>query len=107
MEWPAARFSPAGAVPDESSPDVVTIQGIADCIFEENGALVIVDYKTDRIKTDRELTERYAGQLHLYAEAFACILELPVADCILYSFQLGRGISVGLPLSPDASLDIP
>lgn len=96
VERPAQRFSP-GLPAADSPQDRITIQGIADCVFEENGALVIVDYKTDRIKTAGELAERYTGQLHLYAEAFASTLELPIADCLLYSFQLGVTVSVGLP----------
>ena len=95
VERPAQRFSP-GLPAADSPQDRITIQGIADCVFEENGALVIVDYKTDRIKTAGELAERYTGQLHLYAEAFASTLELPIADCLLYSFQLGVTVSVGL-----------
>ena len=81
--------------------DCITIQGIADCVFEETGMLVIVDYKTDRVQTADELVRRYAGQLHLYAEAFGSTLDLPIFDCLLYSFQLGATISVGLPGNKD------
>lgn len=100
VERPAQRFSPG--LPDTGGlSDCITIQGIADCVFEETGMLVIVDYKTDRVQTADELVRRYAGQLHLYAEAFGSTLDLPIFDCLLYSFQLGATISVGLPGNKD------
>lgn len=63
-------------------------------MFEEDGRLVIVDYKTDRVKTPEELIERYRDQLNIYAYALRQTLEKPVAECLLYSFALGREIPV-------------
>lgn len=70
------------------------IQGIADCVFEEQGGLVIVDYKTDRVKTGQELTERYIEQLRIYAYALSRTLALPVKECLLYAFALDDSISL-------------
>ena len=43
--------------------------------FEEDGELVIVDYKTDRVNKSAEgaqkLVKRYAVQLNYYAKALA------------------------------------
>ena len=36
--------------------------------IEEDG-IVVLDYKTDRVKTGKELADRYASQLKLYGEA--------------------------------------
>lgn len=77
-----------------SGEENLVIQGIADCVFEEDGRLVIVDYKTDRVKTPEELVERYREQLNIYAYALRQTLEKPVAECLLYSFALGREIPV-------------
>ena len=70
------------------------IQGIADCVFEEDGALVIVDYKTDRVTTDEELVERYRAQLDIYRRALGAVFGLPVRECVLYSFALGRTVTI-------------
>ena len=70
------------------------VQGIADCVFEENDQLVIVDYKTDHVKTPEELCERYREQLRIYAYALSRITGLTVRQCLLYSFALGREIEV-------------
>ncbi|MBQ9963980.1 MAG: helicase-exonuclease AddAB subunit AddA [Clostridia bacterium] len=72
--------------------EVTVIQGIADCVFVEDGALVIVDYKTDRVHTPEELIDRYEAQLRVYARALNTVLELPVRECLLYSFALNRSI---------------
>ena len=64
------------------------IQGVADCVFLEEDGAVVVDYKTDRVKTPDELRERYRVQLALYRNALTEALGVPVKECVLYSFAL-------------------
>ena len=67
--------------------DKVVVQGVVDTVFEEAGELVIVDYKTDRLgdhQKERELAEKYAIQLHLYADAMAKGYHKPVKEAWLY-----------------------
>lgn len=80
-------------LPDDTD-EFVVVQGIADCVFEENGKLVIVDYKTDRVRTPEELAGRYRPQLAIYRTVIAKALEMPVGECLLYSFALGQVIAV-------------
>ena len=72
------------------------IQGIIDLYFEEDGELVIVDYKTDRVNKstagEQELVKRYAIQLDYYAKALAQLTGKYVKEKIIYSFTLGKGI---------------
>ncbi len=70
------------------------IQGIADCIFEDDDGYTIVDYKTDRVETPEQLTERYSLQLELYRKAFSVLLDRPVTKCVIYSFWLGKAIEL-------------
>ena len=74
------------------------IQGIIDLYFEEDGELVIVDYKTDRVNKstagEQELVKRYAIQLDYYAKALAQLTGKYVKEKIIYSFTLGKGIIV-------------
>ena len=88
---PAYQLDPALA---EEDGEFMVMQGIADCVFYEDGELVIVDYKTDRVKTDRELLERYTTQLNIYRKSLSEALAVPVRDCLLYSFALGHVIRV-------------
>ena len=91
---PVYQLDPALA--DEDG-ECMVMQGIADCVFYEEGELVIVDYKTDRVSSDRELLERYTTQLNIYRAALGEALGIPVRECLLYSFALGRAIRVEEP----------
>lgn len=72
------------------------IQGIIDLYFEEDGELVIVDYKTDRVMKgkagEKELVKRYAIQLDYYAKALAQLTGKTVKEKIIYSFALEKEI---------------
>lgn len=68
------------------------LQGVADCVFKENGKYVLLDYKTDRHVTEEALVQRYSKQLSLYAAALSVILDAPVSEAYLYSFSLSKAI---------------
>lgn len=74
---------------DYPEGETVLLQGIIDAFFIEDNQVVLVDYKTDAIKSPEELMERYHVQLDYYEEALTNILKLPVKESILYSFHLG------------------
>jgi ATP-dependent helicase/nuclease subunit A len=74
--------------------ELVILQGVIDCIFEEDGYIVIVDYKTDRTKTTKKLVELYSHQLNLYRYAIERCMDKKVKDCVIYSFDLGKEIII-------------
>ena len=76
------------------SQEKVLIQGIADCAFLEDGQLVVVDYKTDRLESDAQFTEKYAGQVRVYKDALSRCTGYTVKQTLLYSFYLSREIEV-------------
>ena len=78
----------------EQFPDSeqVLIQGIIDVFFEEDGKIVVADYKTDAVKTPEELIQRYRVQLDYYAEALYRLTGKEVIQKIIYSFALDREI---------------
>lgn len=78
--------------PEFPETETVLIQGIIDAMFIEDSRIVIVDYKTDRIDTPRQLIDRYRVQLDYYGEAASSILDLPVAEKVIYSLCLGTEI---------------
>ena len=63
------------------------LQGIADCVFEENDGYVLVDYKTDRFRDSSEFS-LYDDQLSLYKAALDLILDKPVKECRICSLWL-------------------
>ena len=74
------------------SRERIVVQGIADCVFIENGKAILVDYKSDKAYNENVLIDRYQPQLLLYKKAIEEGLSVPVAQCILYSFEMGKGI---------------
>ena len=79
----------------ESEKDVynqerVLIQGVIDCAFFEDGKLVVLDYKTDRVDNMDELCERYRKQLEVYKTAAEQTFSTEVKELAIYSFCLGE-----------------
>ncbi|WP_334196556.1 PD-(D/E)XK nuclease family protein, partial [Muricomes intestini] len=80
--------------PSEKSEEMVLVQGIIDVYFEEDGELVVLDYKTDKVKSIMELKEKYHAQLDYYAQALEQLVGKKVKEKIIYSFTLGEEIQV-------------
>ena len=73
------------------------LQGVVDCCIIEEGALTVIDYKTDGVRTSEQIAARsayYAGQLHAYAMALTRIFALPVKECVLYYLAAGEAVRV-------------
>ena len=77
-----------------TSQQALLLQGVIDCAFEENGAWVLVDYKTDRVDDEQALVNRYAEQLAWYARALVEITGKPVKERYLFALRLGKAIAV-------------
>ncbi len=76
------------------SEELILIQGIVDAYLEEQGELVLIDYKTDHIKRGEEhlLSERYGLQLSYYKRALEQMTGKRVKDTIIYSMTLQEEI---------------
>ena len=76
----------------------VLVQGVIDLYFEAaDGTLTLVDFKTDRVKPENGeavLRERHSRQLSLYAQAVESITGKKVGKKLLYSFALGKAVSL-------------
>ena len=70
----------------------IIVQGAVDLCFEENGEIVVVDFKTDRTDNPKSLVDAYGEQLSIYATACQKIFEKKVKQKIIYSFALSREI---------------
>ncbi|MDO4962097.1 MAG: 3'-5' exonuclease, partial [Eubacteriales bacterium] len=79
--------------PGQSSKELQLLQGIIDAyIEEEDGSITLIDYKTDKVKNDRELADKYEVQLELYKKAIEQLTLKPVGQVIIYSTFLKRQI---------------
>ena len=75
--------------------DSVMINGIIDCFFEENGQIVLIDYKNNRLwgqKTADTLKKQYEIQMKLYKKALEKATGKNVKEVYLYSFALGKAL---------------
>ncbi|MBC1689042.1 helicase-exonuclease AddAB subunit AddA [Listeria welshimeri] len=73
----------------------VLIQGVVDSMIEEEDAITLIDYKTDKIEgryanwevAEKVMKERYQIQIKLYAEAIQAITGKKVSNSYLYFFD--------------------
>ncbi|MCL2821111.1 MAG: helicase-exonuclease AddAB subunit AddA [Oscillospiraceae bacterium] len=79
-----------------SGTDLILIQGVIDCFFEENNELVIIDYKSDKVseKTIFDKIDLYTPQLDAYAKALERITEKKVKEKLIYFFEVSKALSV-------------
>lgn len=71
------------------------IQGIIDLFFiTPDNRIILVDFKTDRTKTESVYQKRYRKQLLIYKEAIEKLLQKKVNQVYIYSFSLGKAIPV-------------
>lgn len=79
---------------DSENEELLLVQGIIDVYFEEDGELVVLDYKTDYVRKEEELRTRYRMQLEYYAKALEQVTGKRVKQKVIYSFTLQKEIEV-------------
>lgn len=82
--------------PEDGGDNVekIILQGIIDAFIMEEDGIILVDYKTDRVKDGEELRNRYQKQIDLYSEALEQILGKKIKRRVLYSFSLGEEVDL-------------
>jgi ATP-dependent helicase/nuclease subunit A len=81
---------------DAPYDESVLVQGVIDCMMEEEDGIILIDFKTDTItgkfpggfeQAKPVLEERYKLQLQLYSEAIEKSLRKKVKEKYLYFFD--------------------
>ncbi len=86
---------PAKEVYDEEVEENILIQGMIDLYYiNQKEELILVDYKTDFVKNEKELIEKYQKQLELYQKALEEALKRKVDHIYLYSTFFGKALEV-------------
>lgn len=81
----------------KAAGEQLLLQGVVDCCLEEEDGLVVIDYKTDRVRTAEETAKRsefYRGQLLSYAAAMERIHGKRVKQCLLYFIASGKTVEI-------------
>lgn len=83
-EWSFVLSVPADRLFETDQTDPVLLQGIIDACFIEDGAWILLDYKTDHVEGDpAEHAERHRRQITLYAEALRSLTKIPVREAYI------------------------
>ena len=96
-EFKFSLLCDAGELLGRAAGEEILLQGVVDCCLLEEDGLVIIDYKTDSVRTEAEIAARsrwYEGQLQAYAAALSRIFARPVKECLLYFLVPGAAVAV-------------
>ncbi|MDR0326076.1 MAG: UvrD-helicase domain-containing protein [Oscillospiraceae bacterium] len=87
-----------GDIPGLTLPEgeKVLLQGVIDCFYETPDGMVLLDFKTDRVRRggEEERAERYRPQMEAYAAALAAMTGKPVYERVLFFLTTGREVAV-------------
>ena len=85
---------PVKEIYEEDTNENILVQGIIDLYYiTDNEGLVLVDYKTDRVKEEAELIQKYKEQLNLYKKALERALDRKVDRVCIYSLFLDKEVN--------------
>lgn len=95
-EQPFVIARSAGVIDEAWKDEDVLVQGIIDAYFIEDDEIVLVDYKTDKVRKGQEkkLIDLYSSQLEDYARALERMTGKRVKEKIIYSFTLNKSILI-------------
>ena len=104
IKLPASEFTANEELKKMLADEHVFVQGIIDCYFrDQNGDIILLDYKTDYVPSDirgneelenRFFTERHSRQLKYYKEALKLLTGKNVKRTVIYSFSLAKTIEI-------------
>ncbi len=88
-EFKFSILAPAEMFYENAGKDDLMLQGVVDCCFEEDGELVLIDFKTDNVFGSQidDRAESYRKQLDIYAYALKRITGKNVKEKVLYFFS--------------------
>lgn len=78
-----------------SNEENILVQGIIDLYFiTKEDEVILVDYKTDYVKNEEELIEKYKIQLEIYRKALEESLNKKIKETYIYSIWLNKAIKI-------------
>lgn len=85
---------PLSELSGRQTNELAVVQGVIDGLIINGERGEIVDYKTDRVKSEEELCEKYRQQMNIYKTAAEQCFGLSEISVTLYSFSLSKEISI-------------
>ncbi|MEG6520560.1 helicase-exonuclease AddAB subunit AddA [Desulfotomaculum sp. 1211_IL3151] len=82
-------------LPGAYAQEMVLVQGVIDCLVDEQDGYLLIDYKSDSVyQGQASPMERYRGQINLYTRAVQDILRKPVKERVIYLFDNGAVVYI-------------
>jgi ATP-dependent helicase/nuclease subunit A len=101
INYPAENFAQNEEMRESLKGEKLLVQGIIDCaFFDEEGKLILVDYKTDSFygvpeaEAEATLRERHSRQIGYYKYACEKMFGVPCEHAYIYSFALNKTIDI-------------
>ena len=101
---PASDFTEIAEKAKLLKDETIAVQGVIDLFFEEeDGSVILCDYKTDYLTREemdqpalaaQKLTARHAQQLTYYAMAIRAMLGKSPKEVLIYSLPLGGTVTI-------------
>ncbi len=96
-EFSFKHFIDSNEILNVKNHENIIVQGTIDAFYEdENGEIVIIDYKTDKVKNMdfSPIIERYRIQLNCYEKALEKIFNKKIKKKIIYLFDVNEAVEV-------------
>lgn len=74
--------------------ETIVLQGVIDCYFEEDGEIVLLDYKSDLVEDQAAVVDKYRIQVEQYASALEKITGKRVKEKYLYLFYTDTAVEL-------------
>ena len=82
---------PAKDIYEKEIEGEILAQGVIDLYYiTKDDKLILLDYKTDYVKEEKELVDKYKVQLEIYKKALEKSLDKKVDKTYIYSLYLGK-----------------
>ena len=81
---------------EDYKDESIMLRGVIDAYFEEEGEIVIIDYKTDKVNpyNKDEIITRYSKQLDIYSKVLTELTGKKVKEKYLYLFNIDEEIQI-------------
>ena len=84
---------PADRIIKDGDKEPILMQGIMDAYYEDDDGIVLIDYKSDIIKSMDELKDKYEIQLDIYKYTLEKLYKKEV-KAFIYSTRFGKCIEI-------------
>lgn len=71
----------------KDSSENVIVQGIIDAFFVEDEEIILIDYKSDYVKDESEIYNKYLIQIQYYKKALEMVTKKKVKEAYIYLFN--------------------